>query len=183
MCWNLFLALVSLKLGFIFSDTKKTSLKILLAFMWLLFVPNTIYIVTDLIHFPYQWSVLIGLDRFVLLLQYLLFIPLGILTYIMSFEVFFKAAVAMLSKYNFHFKMLAPTYSILYLLINCLISLGMFLGRIQRTNSWDLITDPIRVFSDIQVLTSSHHQIILVLLFGFLLTILMKIRTKFFLPV
>jgi uncharacterized membrane protein len=55
MSLNILLACLGVLFGLLFVYFKDWWLKIPLFILWLLFVPNTIYLVTDLQHFPRQF--------------------------------------------------------------------------------------------------------------------------------
>ena len=137
--WNLFLAFIPLTLSFYLfrlSATRNlvwwTSLLIFVAFL-----PNAPYILTDSIHiielsqnYPILAIILI------LIPQYVLFIMTG-----------FEAYVICLTKLdNYLVTLIAKKYSILVKAIShglCVI--GIYIGRFERFNSWDLVTEPRKV--------------------------------------
>lgn len=132
--WNLFLALIPLTLSFyLFRPSAIRNLTwwtILLVFI--VFLPNAPYILTDSIHlielspdYPI-WAVIL-----VLIPQYVLFIVAG-----------FEAYVISLTKMdNYCAELLEKKYLILLRAIaHCLCVIGIYIGRFERFNSWDLIT-------------------------------------------
>src|SRR6185437_320786 len=72
MLYNCFLALLALGFGYFFLVSKNKKAKFLFGILWLLFLPNTIYIFTDLEHLIDQWPLLPWNFRILLALQYLL---------------------------------------------------------------------------------------------------------------
>jgi uncharacterized membrane protein len=161
MLWNLMLAYLSIYLGRFTYQSKKLSEKIIAGVLWLLFVPNTIYILTDLYHITYQIDQVTGLTRAVLYLQYLLFIPFGILTFVYSMSFFDRTL-----------KKLNGTRIPLLIAINFLIGIGITVGRIQRTNSWDIFFAPIKTFNAILDTLTLPYLLIPSILFGILCNII-----------
>src|SRR5476651_1192324 len=85
MVYNCFLALVALGFGYLSIKSKNTFVKALFGLIWLLFLPNTIYIFTDLDHLIYQWPLVQMPLQSVLLLEYLLLEIVGIITFLIGF--------------------------------------------------------------------------------------------------
>ena len=137
--WNLFLAFIPLTLSFyLFRGSATRNLfwwTILLVFV--AFLPNAPYILTDSIHiielsqnYP-SWAIIL-----ILIPQYLLFITTG-----------FEAYVISLTKLdNYLANLVAKQYLILVKAIaHCLCVIGIYLGRFERFNSWDLVSRPLKV--------------------------------------
>src|SRR5690242_5490646 len=61
--WNLFLAAVPLLINVLLVKTKKNYLQWLLFMVWLLFFPNALYIITDLVHFKERYPVPLWYDN------------------------------------------------------------------------------------------------------------------------
>ncbi|MCL5970683.1 MAG: DUF1361 domain-containing protein [Patescibacteria group bacterium] len=147
----IFFALVSIKL-------KNKFFKYLLLFLWLVFVPNTFYIVTDVIHIPEQWGELNWPGRFILIIQYLILEIAGILTFILSLDFFEKALKSLDVKQKFIKGKI--------LIVNFLIGFGIILGRFERINSWEPVTNPDKVINAIINTLSSPELIFLTIFFG-----------------
>lgn len=139
--WNLFLALIPLTLSFyLFRPTASRNLvwwTILLVFI--AFLPNAPYILTDSIHIIELWqnypSWAIAL---VLIPQYALFIVAGFEAYVI--------ALTKLEEYSAN--LFSPQFSLLVrAIIHGLCAIGIYLGRFERFNSWDLLTRPKQVIT------------------------------------
>ena len=139
--WNLFLALIPLTLSFyLFRPSTSRSLvwwTVLLVFV--AFLPNAPYILTDSIHIIELWqnypSWAIAL---VLIPQYALFIVAGFEAYVIS--------LTKLEEYSAD--LFSQKYSLLVrAIVHGLCAIGIYLGRFERFNSWDLITQPIQVIT------------------------------------
>lgn len=161
MAFNILLALIPVVFGYSIFNIKNRVLKILYFLIWLFFIPNTIYIITDIFHFPRQWMLLNSMPgKIILFGQYLFLETAGLITFIISVYFMEKWVLSQ----NFKNKKFEPALVIGF---NFLIAFGVVLGRIQRTNSWEVITNLQRVTNDtIQVLTS-QELILLVIVFGF----------------
>jgi len=138
--WNLFLAFIPLALSYyLFHPLARRNLfwwALLIIFM--AFLPNAPYILTDSIHiielsqkdYP-LWAII-----FILIPQYMVFITAGFGAYAMS--------LIKLDNYLINFinqKYLIVINAIAHLL--CVV--GIYLGRFERFNSWDLVTKPATV--------------------------------------
>ncbi|MEL6929800.1 MAG: DUF1361 domain-containing protein [Cyanobacteria bacterium J06600_6] len=138
--WNLFLAFIPLILSFyLFRPQIKRHL-----FWWILllifiaFLPNAPYILTDSIHiielsqqdYP-LWSLVL-----VLIPQYILFILLGFGAY----------AVSLIQLERYLASFLTPRYlTLVRAIAHTLSVVGIYIGRFERFNSWDFVTKPVLV--------------------------------------
>lgn len=131
--WNLFLAYVPyLITNWITRDISviENKIKLVLAILvWLLFIPNSFYIITDLFH-------LVHIDtapRWFDLLMLFSFAWNGILFGVISMN---KVEFII----NLHTR---KAYSFVFIvLVMWLCAFGIYIGRFLRFNSWDVITDP-----------------------------------------
>lgn len=158
MAENVGLALLGLIFCFLFLRFKNILLKIIFFVFWVLFVPNTIYLITDIQYLPKQFLEADILFKVFVSLQYLVLIGLGVIIYISSvypIEIFFKK-----SKTN-------KKYAALFIfLFNFLIAFAVVIGKVQRTESWHIFTDPIRAFTDFYAAASSSQSMLFVTIFG-----------------
>jgi uncharacterized membrane protein len=103
--------------------------------VWLLFLPNSFYIVTDFIHLPETTRVDIVQDV-VMLMQF------SLLGYAFGF-----ASLYMLHRaFSPYLKPRVMWAGVTMVLL--LASFAIYLGRELRWNSWDIITNPLRVIGD-----------------------------------
>lgn len=156
MSFNIFLAFLGVSFGFFLLHTKTPYLKILFFALWLLFVPNTIYLLTDIKWFFEQFPKLDILGQTLLFAQYIVIVSLGVATFIFGlypFEKFLSTS---------KFQGISP----MLFLINYLIAFGVMLGRWQRINSWDVFIRPQAVLESSLNILRSQEYLILVLLFG-----------------
>lgn len=144
LVWNLFLAFIPYAISEWLSRNiavmEHKWKRVLVLFVWLLFVPNTFYIVTDLFHLDQfdnapKWFDLLLLFSFAW--NGLLF---GILS-VRKTELIVRA----ISGYNFS---LPFVFAVMWLN-----AFGVYIGRYLRFNSWDIISQPFSLFGEmLQVL-------------------------------
>lgn len=160
MAFNISLALIAVFSGWLFLTVKNRFLKVLLFFIWLIFMPNTIYIFTDLLHIPDEWQRLENLGRVVMTIQFLILEIAGFVSFVIGLLPFER----MLKNYKF------KKYEIIIaiILFNFLIAFGVVLGRIQRLNSWEIFTNTEKVISDSLKVLSSTDMLLVVVFFGIL---------------
>jgi uncharacterized membrane protein len=138
--WNLFLAFIPYWITrWVSRDISimENKVKLLLCFLtWLLFIPNSFYIVTDLFHLIHVRSAPKWFD----LLLIFSFAWNGIVCGIISLRKVEKV-VHVLKGQRFSL--------LLVLVVMWLIAFGIYIGRFLRFNSWDVITDPFSLLEEI----------------------------------
>lgn len=160
MLYNCFLAVLALGFSYFFLVSKNTIIKILFGILWVLFLPNTIYIFTDLVHLIDQWPLLSVSYRIPLIAQYVILQFVGLITFLFSLYPFEKIILPN----NLH-KRKKVRYIIIF---NFFIAFAMVLGRVERINSWDVVTRPVAVISSAFHVLFSPDLIGLLILFGIL---------------
>jgi len=145
MVWNLFLSIIPfiLSLILIFTVNKKWKIiSAIIAFIWLLFFPNAPYMITGFIHLSTIAFYTTGefeIISWIRLIHFALGILLGI-------------KFGILALYNIHQLLLKTNNKIIVystlLLISLLSGYAIYVGRLLRLNSWDIL-NPIRLFNDI----------------------------------
>jgi uncharacterized membrane protein len=138
--WNLLLAFVPY---FITNWIKRTigvienNFKLIMKlFIWLLFIPNSFYIITDLFHLIHVRSAPKWFD----LLLIFSFAWNGILAGIISLR----------QVENIISLVKGRGYAVfMVVLVMCLSGLGIYIGRFLRYNSWDVIMNPLSLAADI----------------------------------
>ena len=162
MSFNVLLALVAVLFGWLMKKTTLKLLRIIYGVAWIIFLPNTLYLVTDIIHLFRDMHHVHGACRLILIFQYLLLLLLGIITYVTAVYPAEKVAVEKM-KWN---------STVFVLLINVLASFGIILGRVKRVSSWYFVTNlPGLLHASGQVLTSLH-LVLLIFFFTLVSTIL-----------
>lgn len=158
MVYNSFLALLAVGFGYFIFEVENKIIRFIIGICWFLFLPNTIYIFTDLMHLIEQWYYTQGIFHFLLLLQYAVFEIIGIVTFLLAFFPIEKIVDSI--------KILKKNKTFVFIIFNLIIAFGMVLGRVERINSWDLFTNPrVVIISGLHVFTSIN-LLVLTLLFG-----------------
>jgi len=158
MGFNVLLALIAVLFGWFVKGTKWTLFRIFCGVVWLLFLPNTLYLLTDIIHLHQNIHQVEGTDKLIVIIQYAVLLLLGIITYFAAMYPVEKVAV----------KNVRSRQIIFILLINVLVSFGIILGRVKRMNSWYFVTNlPHLLHNSLQVLMSLRLVFLI-----FLLTVL-----------
>lgn len=155
--WNLWLAVIPVMLGYMFSAVGRQAARrrasawwggtVLLGFLWLAFVPNTCYLITEWRHLldavdrnhlytrgesDPQYLFDIGLIAFF----YFCYSGFGVLALTLSV----RPIEYLLRCWRLSFPIIAP-------LLFQLLSLGVYLGLILRYNSWNLWRRPAVVWA------------------------------------
>ncbi|WP_367300951.1 DUF1361 domain-containing protein [Leuconostoc carnosum] len=154
--WNVFLSLLPFDFALIVSYTKSRSVKILFASFWLLFFPNTMYMMTDFIHL---YAIGTSLDQATQYFNYAVLatgIFIGVGLGILSLEIITS------SVFQQHMHLV---YWSVTAIVSVLSAIGIYLGRYLRLNSWDVFTDIAGVMRNI-VLSMSYHMVTFVILFA-----------------
>ncbi|MBI1342953.1 MAG: DUF1361 domain-containing protein [Terrimonas sp.] len=146
--WNLFLACIPYAITQWVSNHPRWIENryrfILVFFLWLLFIPNAFYIITDLFHLGQSTEA----PRWYDLAVIFSFAWNGILMGILSVRRMEKI-----------FSIIAPFFNGLFFVLPVmwLNALGIYIGRYLRYNSWDVFSNPIRLTGDILYLI--HHPL------------------------
>jgi uncharacterized membrane protein len=150
LIWNLFLASIPLmtsqllRTAYIKGASNLTQLA--LVAVWLLFLPNAPYLFTDIVHLQASTMLLYWYDAMLLLSAAGTGLLLG---YVSLFDVHAIAAERFGVKMGWAIVIAALGLS----------GYGVYLGRVQRWNSWDVVANPIGLFGSIaeSVLHPLHH--------------------------
>jgi uncharacterized membrane protein len=168
--WNMFLAFIPFVISYfllLFSkkDQSKKTMFIIGIFLWLLFIPNAPYIITDFVHLGVVRGVPILFDICLL---------------------FSSASVGLILGFNsiFHIEQIIKMKfskrktSIIIGIIILMISFGVYLGRFLRFNSWDVFVNHTSLIKNIWSIfaqSASHIEVYLyTLLFFFFLSLAYK---------
>jgi uncharacterized membrane protein len=139
LVWNLFLGWLPfafVKIATHYFKKKQIRLYFFFLFFWLLFLPNSFYLITDLVHLEERLPVPYMYDIFLIFSFVLNGVMAGMYT-------IFKVR----SQIRSRFKQFIHPFWILFLFV--LIGFGVYLGRFSRWNSWDLFNQPVSVMEDI----------------------------------
>jgi uncharacterized membrane protein len=147
MVWNLFLAWMPLFFAIAASLGRRSPLLLIIfGFLWLLFLPNAPYLITDLMHLRPVGAIPAWYDAIMLFSFALSGLLLGLHSLSLMQEIvegrwgFFKGWIFVIS---------AAVLS----------SFGIYVGRFLRWNSWDVFVDPFRLSADIMASLSTPFAI------------------------
>ena len=147
LIWNVFLAIIPYAVT-MYLNTKPNLSKIKFSFwvlVWLVFLPNAPYIVTDLIHIRIGNENLLWLDVLVVLS----FALSGLL-------LFYLSLIDMQKLVSKNFEQIPITIATTLILFLC--GFGVYLGRFLRYNSWEIISQPQLLITDIFDILFSPFQ-------------------------
>jgi uncharacterized membrane protein len=163
LIWNLVLALLPLLFSsLIISRMRKNKdnlpVNLILFFLWLITFPNAHYIITDFVHLKKRLGIPVWYD----------------IATLFSF-----AATALFSGlyslYQVHTFLQEKFSGIKSHLIICFVTglsgFGIYLGRIERWNSWDIITNPLKLLTDCLVKIQNPDVLSLTLVFSMVIGI------------
>jgi uncharacterized membrane protein len=139
LLWNLFLAWIPFIIStyiVLRQDKIARPLFWLLTVMWLLFFPNAPYILTDIFHLKQRIPVPLWFDLILVLSYAWTGLLLGLLS-LMDLHKIITQRAGIVTGWLFAFISIG------------LGSFGIYLGRYQRWNSWDVFTNPFSLASDI----------------------------------
>ncbi len=141
LVWNLFLAWIPLIMAYIAYalSLKRVLLYIFVPFfalIWIAFFPNAPYIMTDFQHLANGWSgAPLWFDVILLIWSSWTGLLLGIVSLYLMQEIVRKTFGKLLG-WVFVFS------------VSLLSSIGVYLGRFLRWNSWDILHDPIQIMRE-----------------------------------
>jgi uncharacterized membrane protein len=136
LLWNLFLALVPLACSEALLRSRRTVSACLLLAVWLLFFPNAIYIVTDLIHIRKSKGLMAWFDLIMILSFAMVALHAGFLS------------LSRVQSWVTRRSNAVTGWAVV--LATCVLSgFGVYLGRFLRWNSWDIVSRPFSLLSDI----------------------------------
>ncbi len=157
---NLLLALSGVVFGWLFFYSRKPLISFIFFILWVLFIPNTIYLITDMQHLPLQWIKSDILGKLLLTVEYVTLTCIGIITFIVSMYPVDKVFS------EFHLKKRPGIKFFILVLVNLFIAFALVLGKYQRTNSWYIFTDLPKVIFDITTTLKTPELLSMVFFLG-----------------
>lgn len=174
MSQNAILAFIPIILVLILRRKLNIFVHLAVFFLWLIFLPNTIYLVTDLQHLPNQILKARDGEQLILLIQYAVLASFGVMTYVYSLEpaskIFKKIHLPEVKR------------EISYIAINYVIAFGVMIGKFQHTHSWYIFTDPVRVVSDVIKTGFTLELLGWVFVFGSIVNVIFFLFKDYFPP-
>ncbi len=146
LLWNLFLAWLPYTFSRYFGNEQAGWKKLLLFGLWLLFLPNAFYIVTDLVHLRLPSAVPVWFDAAIIF-------SAATAGLIMAFISVYRIEKYLVQKFaGWQVALIIPA-------IFFLSSFGVYLGRYLRWNSWDIVANPAELLVSIagRVIAPQDH--------------------------
>ncbi len=173
LVWNLFLAWIpywiSLSIEKIYVFTQSFLKVGICISVWLLFLPNAPYILTDLLHLKSRSPIPHWYDLMMIVSFAWTGLMLGLFS-LYEIQLFFQKRVKSIVAWSISIGAIT------------LCSFGIYIGRYLRWNSWDVLTNPIHLFKEIGYIVLHPFAYantlgIAVVLFGFLLITYLTMAT------
>ena len=166
LIWNLFLGAIPFllsKLAVIMFEKGRKLGTTMLVLLCILFLPNAPYIVTDLFHLHWNRSAPLWFDSVM------------IFSFALTGLILFFRALANLE--HISRQLMRPPYRVVMTVVIIFASaFGMYLGRYLRFNSWDVISDPLHILTQVaqRILYPFEHTQAwsMTLVYGLFLTVL-----------
>ena len=153
LIWNMMLALIAYDFAVLTRYFKQAWLFPVLFILWLVFYPNTFYMITDIVHMHWVGDTLwnkASLHLFMVFVPSILFgIYCGIESWLILLERF---------KFSWWTELLAT------LVLSVISSMAIYIGRYDRLNTWDLVSNPGQV---VQKLLETFQRERLLFILGF----------------
>lgn len=160
MVWNSILAVAPVGFGWLYFKAHRKLYKVLAAICWFLFLPNSLYVISDIEHIVAQWPHVDFAERILLLIQYAHLEVIGLTAFIFSIYAFEKELRRI-------FKKSKRKYVVSSIVgVNFLVGFAMVIGKVERVNSWDVFTATDRVFVAMVNVLRLDHLVLLAILFG-----------------
>jgi uncharacterized membrane protein len=158
MAYNLYLAVLPVIFAWFLFKMPNKLFTVIVGFLWLLYLPNTIYVFTDLHHLVEQWTGVDLLGKGILIIQYTLLEVIGLLCFLIAFYPVEKILR------RFHLTEKQIIYSVI--VMNFLMGYALVVGKFERVNSWDVFLNPGFVISSTIQVLSSYQMVGLIILFS-----------------
>ncbi len=137
LLWNIFLAWIPFRISIMFRYVSGKLFGILL-FIWLLFFPNALYIITDLVHLNEDTAMPVWYDAVILFSSSLIGLVMAFIS-LYNVEIYFRNRL----KIKFTGVMMS-----VFIFLG---AFGVYLGRFLRWNSWDILTNPMSLCYEISI--------------------------------
>lgn len=157
LVWNMFLALLALDFAYAsYVFIKRPVLSFLSMFCWLIFYPNTFYMLTDVIYFTWVKDILWQDQALLTYAVFMSAILLGVACGLVSVQI--VLAVLKVRNQTLRYGLVIG--------LSVLSSLAIYIGRYARLNSWDIFLRPKLVLSEfLAILDGQGWSFILVFIF------------------
>lgn len=159
LSWNVLLAVLPLLFiikAEITIKQRKLGVSVIWLLLWLLFFPNSVYVITDFIHISndkFLWMLDVGRYSSESSVAYSNEIIVWAKLFVIGFGFFFAIVAGLESFYiferNVRKKYSAAISFCALTVVAVLTGLGVYIGRFLRFNSWDLFFNPIALIKEI----------------------------------
>ena len=159
MSFNIYLAILPVIFSLFLFNIPNKFISIIAGIFWFLYLPNTIYIFTDLHHIIEQWTIVDTTGKLILIVEYAALEAIGLSCFLIAFypvEVI-SNNVKRLKKHQTH----------IIIILNFFLGMTMSLGKFERVNSWDVFMNPQFLINSSLHFLSSFDLLGLGILFGF----------------
>ncbi|MFC3928669.1 DUF1361 domain-containing protein [Streptococcus caprae] len=145
LVWNMFLALAALDFAYVMYRLRNRFLVAVLAILWLLFYPNTFYMLTDAVYFTWAKEILTDQQALINFFIFMSSILFGVLCGVYSWQLVVEK-----------FRVDNPWLRYIAIAgLSLVSSFAIHIGRYARLNSWDVFTDPMMVVREIMAVANS----------------------------
>ncbi len=169
LIWNLFLAYLPLIISsFLYHSGQniRTITKCFLLLLWILLIPNTFYILTDFEHLHFQ-------NQFQYVYDFILLSCFTIAGFYAGIKSVYEIQISFL---NYYSKFIVK---IGIICISYLSAFGIYLGRILRFNSWNIIDKPLQLLNSIIECLFLNEALYYTFYLGTLILIVYTLSTYF----
>lgn len=160
MLWNSFLAILPVGFAYFYFKFKNTLVKILMAILWLLYLPNSLYVISDIEHLVSQWTLVSPFERLGLIIQYVHLEVIGLTAFLFSMYAFERELRRLTKKRQSNY------IPFILVTLNFLIGFAMVMGKVERVNSWEVFTAPGNVMNAIIDVGTNNQLMLLAVLFA-----------------
>jgi uncharacterized membrane protein len=134
-----------------------------------------VYLLTDLKHLFNQWHRVGEWGQFLLLTQFGILTLIGVATYIKGIDQFERGLLKTIKQSSHKQRALGRAFlrypNRFFVGFNFLVSFGVIMGRVMRTNSWHVFTQPMRVIRDGLAVLTSAELLFFTLAFGLVVNV------------
>lgn len=153
LIWNMMLALIAYDFAVLTRYFKQAWLFPILFILWLVFYPNTFYMITDIVHMHWVGDTLWNRASLHLFMVFVPSILFGIYCGIESWLILLE-----------RFKFSWWTELLVTLVLSVISSMAIYIGRYDRLNTWDIVSNPGQV---VQKLLETFQRERLLFILGF----------------
>lgn len=173
LIWNISLAIIPLVISSYLTNqniNESSNFKLIFYLgVWLLFLPNAPYIITDFIHLRHSKYLFIWYD----ILLIFVYASTGFILAIISIN-----QMTQIIKQ----KKLSNLINVFLVCVTILCGFGVYLGRVLRFNSWDIFSSPFYVLKKSILSFSDKKTWLITLGFAFVLYLAVKLSKYYSLP-